>query len=118
MLYKQKKEKQMSNSCNSHINAYPYGPTLQVLPLFQMNSAQAPGYSPALAAKAQANLLNDNTILNIDGIPIKIDPCKYQCSLDHLNQVQPVMFQTGMSYTNLGGVITAPQFYYSCGRKN
>jgi len=102
----------------SYINAYPYGPTLQFLPLFQANASQAPGYSPALAAKAQANLINNNTILNIDGQPIQFDPCMYKCSLDHLNQYQPVMFQTGMPYTNLGGVITAPQFYSACGRKN
>lgn len=104
----------MSLACQ---NAYPFGPTMQFMPLFQANASTAPGYQPALAARAQANLLTDNTVVNIDGLPIRFDPCKYQCSLSHLNQYQPVLFQTGMPYTNLGGVITAPRFFSQCGRK-
>lgn len=99
-------------------NAYPYGPTMQFMPLFQANAAVAPGYSPALAAKAQANVVSSNTIVNIDGVPIQFNPCQYSCSLNHMDQYQPVMFQTSMPYTNLGGVITAPRFYSQCPRKN
>lgn len=91
---------------------------MQFVPSFQAHESFAPGYQPSLAAKAQANMVSQNTVLNIDGIPIQFDPCQYICSMDHLNQYQPVMFQTGLPYTNLGGVITAPRFYSQCGRKN
>jgi hypothetical protein len=81
------------------INAYPFGPMVQFMPLHQANRQSMTG----------------NTVLNIDGVPIRFNPCQNVNSLDHMNQHQPVMFKTDLPYTNLGGLVTAPRFYTYCG---
>lgn len=91
----------MSQACN---HVYASGPTLQGMPLFQSNGLNPPTYRPAHDTKAQARTTNNNTnntLLNIDGDPIKFDSC----------MTQPVMYNHNAKYHLVGSIVTMPQFY-------
>lgn len=92
---------------------YPFGPTVNFMPLYQKPNTVPSTYSGTLARRSRQ--LNSNVIYNIDGRPIKFNPCRYRCSLSHLDSVKPVFWQVGQAYTTLGGIVTAPAYYVQCG---
>jgi hypothetical protein len=98
------------NSCSK---VYPFGATAQFIPLFQKSNDVPSTYNGALAQKAQQ--LNNRVLINIDGKQIPFSPCRYRCSLNHLDSIKPVYFQVGQPYTTLGGVVSAPAYYVQCG---
>jgi hypothetical protein len=92
---------------------YPSSAMAQFMPLMQKSNLVPSWYSGTLAQKHAQ--LASGTVYNIDGKPVKFNPCQGRCSMNHLDSNKPVYWQTGQKYTTLGGVVTAPVFYQQCG---
>lgn len=94
---------------------YPTGPQLNFMPLMQRTALTPDWYNPQL--QATYNWMQSGYALNVDGKPLKMNPCAYTCSMNHMDQVQPVYWDTHAPYTVMGGIKTVPKFFYNCSRR-